>query len=172
VIEIDLFVDAETLWGPEDPLQTLSTQAIHAALATIGLDDLRTGDGQFDLSIRFTDNAAVQVLNRESRGKDAPTNVLSFQFLDADDLLHLAHLPAATLGDMALAYETIAGEAAAQHKTLDAHTAHLIVHGFLHLLGYDHEQDDAAETMEDVERRTLAALGIADPYAVSPAPQN
>jgi probable rRNA maturation factor len=171
-MEIDLFVEAESLWGTEARWHSLSTQAIHAALDTTGHGALHASDRPFDLSIRLTDDATVRALNLESRGKDAATNVLSFQFLEAADLQNLHRLPGATLGDMALAHETIASEAVTQHKTLEAHTTHLIVHGFLHLLGYDHAQDDAAEIMEDVERRTLATLGIADPYAVPAAPQN
>ena len=118
--------------------------------------------GPLELAIVFADDDAVRALNRTWRGKDAPTNVLSFPAG--------ATTPAGArlLGDVVLAFGTCAREAKAQGKTLAAHASHLVVHGVLHLLGHDHEDDRAAERMEAVERGILARLGIADPYA-SPA---
>lgn len=117
-------------------------------------------------SLLFADDAEVHQLNREWRGKDKPTNVLSFPMLTRDDLLALpGEGPPELLGDLALALETCQREAADKGISLADHTTHLIVHGLLHLAGFDHElsaQD--ARTMEILEIKALAQMGIADPY--------
>ena len=112
-----------------------------------------------ELAILLTDDSAVRSLNRTWRGVDAATNVLSFPTgqTAGEPLL---------LGDIALAHETIAAEALAEAKPFAHHLAHLVVHGFLHLLGYDHERAKAAETMERLERDILRRLAIPDPYRV------
>ena len=127
-------------------------RAAGAALAEAGTR------GAVELAVVLSDDARVRLLNREWRGKDAPTNVLSFP---AE-----ATPPAGPrmLGDVILAFGTCAREAKAQGKTLGAHATHLVVHGVLHLLGHDHQDDAAAGRMEALERRVLARLGIADPY--------
>lgn len=120
-------------------------------------------------SILFVDDAEVRALNAEWRGKDKPTNVLSFPMLDRSDLLALAPGgPPELLGDIVLAFETCAREAAEKAISLEHHAAHLIVHGLLHLAGYDHETgpEDAA-AMETLEIKALAMLGIPDPYGDS-----
>lgn len=106
------------------------------------------------VGILFADDGAVRDLNRRWRQKDSATNVLSFPAPEGFD----------TLGDIALALETVIAEAQQQQKSPTDHTAHLLAHGFLHLLGYDHEDDAQADAMEDRERAILARLGIADPY--------
>ena len=111
-------------------------------------------DGAGGLCLVLADDALQRRLNREFRGADKPTNVLSFEGAPA------------TLGDVVLALETIAAEAEAQGKTLDDHVAHLVVHGVLHLMGYDHQRRDQARRMETLEIEILAGLGIADPYAL------
>lgn len=111
----------------------------------------------------FTDDNTVQALNRDHRGKNAPTNVLSFP-ADAD--MPGPHEPG--LGDVALAYETVAREADELGLDLRARTAHMLAHGLLHLLGYDHQADEEAADMERIETRALARLGYADPYAPVP----
>ena len=119
-------------------------------------------------SLLFTSDERVHDLNREWRGKDRPTNVLSFPMLERVDLVHLDpdEGPAEMLGDIALACETCTREAAAKGISVEDHTAHLIVHGLLHLAGYDHETSDAdAEAMEELEAKALALLGIANPYS-------
>ncbi|MCC9621274.1 rRNA maturation RNase YbeY [Thalassospira sp. MA62] len=121
-----------------------------------------------EIGVRLTDDATVQVLNRDYRGKDAPTNVLSFAALEsADDASVFMMAPdmPLMLGDIVIARETCAREAAEQNKSLGNHLLHLAVHGTLHLVGYDHMVDDEAEEMEDLERRILAGLGVDDPYA-------
>lgn len=108
------------------------------------------------VSLLLGDDSAVSALNKQWRGKEGPTNVLSFPAPRIDPEF---------LGDIALAAETIAAEAEFQGKRFEHHAAHLAVHGFLHLLGYDHEKPDEAEAMELRERAILASLGIDDPYA-------
>lgn len=117
-------------------------------------------------SLLFTCDAEVHALNREWRQRDKPTNVLSFPMLERGELEDLApEGPPVMLGDIALAHETCAREAAEKGVSLEAHATHLIVHGLLHLAGHDHvESDEQAEAMEALETRILAKLGIADPY--------
>ncbi len=112
-----------------------------------------------EVAILLTGDAEMQALNRQWRGKDAPTNVLSFP--SGEDEGHL--------GDVVLAYETVELEARQQNIAIADHAAHLVVHGMLHLLGYDHEQEDEAVKMETLETKILATLGIADPYGNSEA---
>lgn len=119
-------------------------------------------------SLLFTSDADIHALNREWRGRDKPTNVLSFPMLERAQLLDLAaDGPPVMLGDIALAHETCAREAAEKGASLQDHAAHLIVHGLLHLAGHDHEISTAdAEVMEQLEVEALALMGISDPYRV------
>lgn len=112
-----------------------------------------------ELTVRFSSDEEVRALNAQFRGKDKPTNVLSFP---AGEVPEGEPQP---LGDIILARETVVREAAEQGKSVSDHTCHLILHGMLHLLGYDHGTDADAEEMEAVERDVLAALDVADPYA-------
>jgi probable rRNA maturation factor len=113
-----------------------------------------------EVSLLLADDAALRALNGRWRGKDKPTNVLSFP---AATPATLARSP--VLGDIAIAWETLAAEAGEEGKTVGDHFCHLVVHGFLHLVGYDHETAEDAETMEALERTILAELGVSDPYA-------
>jgi probable rRNA maturation factor len=134
-----------------------------AALAA--LDAAVAALGDIELSIVLGDDALLRQLNHRWRDKDAPTNVLSFPAQDFTAVLPMPPPGAALpLGDVVLAHATIAREAAEQGKTLGDHLAHLVVHGVLHLVGFDHEETAAAEQMELLERAVLASLGIADPY--------
>ncbi|MEQ9490156.1 MAG: rRNA maturation RNase YbeY [Alphaproteobacteria bacterium] len=133
----------------------LVERAVTAALA-IERDRL---DGPAELSVLLSDDDAVQALNRDWRGKDKPTNVLSFP-AGTPDLPGMPHL----LGDIVFARETVEREAVAQNKTVEAHLMHLAVHGFLHLLGYDHETPSEAAEMEAREIGILATLDVANPY--------
>lgn len=154
-VEIDLLVEAGD-WPPEDELLRLVQRAVGAALAELQLDWTQSSE----LSIVFCDDARIRELNAGWRGKDKPTNVLSFPAFEfgQDEQPPM-------LGDIVLAAETVAREAELEAKPLEHHITHLLVHGFLHLLGYDHETDEEAEHMEAVERRALARLAIPDPYA-------
>jgi probable rRNA maturation factor len=124
------------------------------------------GSERLSASILFTSDAEIRALNRQWRQRDKPTNVLSFPMLERGELLALAAKgPPELLGDVALARETCAREAADKGVPLADHAAHLIVHGLLHLAGYDHETSPAeAEAMEALETKALAMIGIADPY--------
>src|SRR5579859_3172014 len=147
--KLDVLVEAAP-WNEYRALRPLLRRAVDAAAA-----ELSTSAAE--LAIVLTDDSAIRVLNRTWRGKDAPTNVLSFP----------AEVPAgapALLGDIVLAYETVAREACRNGKPFAHHVAHLAVHGFLHLCGYDHERDGGAETMEQLERTILRRLDIPDPY--------
>lgn len=143
-------------WSALADLEDLAHKAVAAALA-----GAETGSEADEIVLLFTDDATIAEINAEWRGKDKPTNVLSFPA--AEDMPVPEGEPR-PLGDIALAYGVIAREAAEQGKTLHAHTAHLIVHGVLHLLGYDHETDDEADEMEQLETGILKGLGISDPY--------
>jgi probable rRNA maturation factor len=116
------------------------------------------------LDILLTDDAEMQELNRDWRGQDKPTNVLSFAALDDDGPLPPAPVPVA-LGDIAVAFETVEREAQEQGKAFADHLAHMIVHGVLHLLGYDHQDEATALVMEKLERTVLTGMGAPDPYA-------
>ena len=155
MIDIDLSVEAGG-WADEHALRDAAAKAVAAAWAELGLAE----DAATELSLLFTDDAHVRVLNCDWRGKDKPTNVLSFP---AFETVPGAPLPP-MLGDIALAYETVAAEATLEVKRFEHHLTHLIVHGLLHLLGYDHEAAEEAEEMEALERRILARLAIPDPY--------
>ena len=121
------------------------------------------GDVPGDLVVLLTDNGAVQLLNAEFRDKDRPTNVLSFP---AADMPPGGDGQAPHLGDIVLAFGVCRDEAAAQGKALASHLTHLVIHGVLHVLGRDHEDDAEAEAMEAEERALLASLGVADPYSL------
>jgi probable rRNA maturation factor len=138
-----------------------------AAQVAIDAGNLEIADAE--LSIVLGDDALLQRLNKAWRGKDAPTNVLSFPAQEFGGRLVSPVQPGVPLplGDVVLGFETISREAAEQGKALDDHLAHLIVHGVLHLLGFDHEAEADAEQMEALERDVLSRLGIADPYATA-----
>lgn len=133
----------------------LVQEAVSAAAAASGSPDLDAAE----LSIVLGNDDAIRILNRDYRGKDGPTNVLSFP-------ARAVGAGPRMLGDIVLAFETVAAEAAEQAKPVADHLRHLVVHGMLHLLGFDHETDADAERMESLETGILATMGISDPYAV------
>ena len=155
--EVLIVADA---WNSEPDADAVIQRAVAVAAE---MADADTADAE--LAVMLTDDAGIRTLNSNWRGIDKPTNVLSFPALrpptgvsGADDIPPM-------LGDIAIAYQTTRKEADDEEKPFDHHLSHLTVHGFLHLIGYDHEKDDDAEAMEDLEREILAQLGIPDPYA-------
>lgn len=146
-------------WAPAQMSDAMLKRAARAALLAAPL--LR--QGAYEVAIVLTGDEEMRNLNRTWRGRDAATNVLSFP---ADDGIREPGL----LGDVVLAYETTLKEARQQNIALQEHVSHLVVHGVLHLLGFDHAEDEAAELMENLERTALASLGIADPYAENADP--
>jgi len=158
---LQLDIDIEAPW-PEGAWEGLAARAA-AAAAQVAPE---LAHPRLSASLLFTSDAAIHALNREWRGRDKPTNVLSFPMLEREDLLALAPKgPPELLGDIALAHETCAREAVEKGVSLEEHAAHLLVHGLLHLAGHDHEISPAdADAMEALEIKALAILGIADPY--------
>jgi probable rRNA maturation factor len=152
---VDLVVEAGD-WPARTKLARIAATAIAAAASGARLRP--TADAE--VTVVFTDDAHVRRLNRTYRGKNRPTNVLSFPAPPAP-----GGALAPLLGDIVLAAETVAKEAAAAGIAVTDHLTHLIVHGFLHLIGYDHEEDAEALAMEALETRILKKLGITDPYA-------
>ena len=147
-VVVDVLVQSPQ-WKAKPRVKMIVTRAISAAANAVSRDS-------GEVAVVLTDDAAVRRLNRRWRGIDKPTNVLSFP---------AAASSAGTLGDIAIAYQTLARECRTARKPFAAHLSHLAIHGFLHLMGYDHQHDSDAEAMEQVERSVLARLGIPDPYA-------
>ena len=164
---LEVAVDADGEWdsstGPD--WRALAEAAARAAIAESAFPGLADAGRPVELSVRLTDDKEVRALNAEWRGKDKATNVLSFPLAEAEELAGADRDgPELMLGDIVLARGVCAAEAADKAVPLDHHAAHLLVHGTLHLLGYDHHEEDAAEDMEARETRALARLGIANPY--------
>ncbi len=158
-MDFDIDIDG---WPAGVEWDALTVRA-HAALGTV---EPALHNPRLTASVLFTSDADVHALNKEWRGKDKPTNVLSFPMLEREDLLDLApEGPPEMLGDIALAAGTCAREAAEKGVPLETHATHLLIHGLLHLAGHDHVDSDAqAEAMEALEIAALAKLGIGDPY--------
>ncbi|WP_237479076.1 rRNA maturation RNase YbeY [Lichenibacterium dinghuense] len=153
-LTVDLAVE-DPSWAAIPDLQALVERAAAAALAEAGVEP----DEGVELSCLFCDDDAIRALNAQWRGKDKPTNVLSFPTEGPG--------AEAMLGDIALAWGTVKREAEAEGRPVEHHVAHLVVHGTLHLLGEDHEDEAEADTMEAMETRAMARLGLPDPYAGS-----
>lgn len=143
-LEVDILARSPLWCGREESLA--------AALAAAAAAENRGGT----VSVLLGDDAAIAALNAQFRSKQGPTNVLAFPAMGGEE---------GFLGDIAMAFETIVEEAQFQGKRFEDHAAHVIVHGFLHLVGYDHLEPEAAESMEARERAILASLGVDDPYA-------
>ena len=159
--QIDIITE-DTRWADAE-LAPLAGRAFAAVFEELGLDT------SFEISLLACDDARISALNETFRAKEAATNVLSWPSVDlyADTPGAAPHLPSLTdpeLGDIAIAFETCQSEAHAQHKPFENHVCHLLVHGLLHLLGYDHVNEADAARMEGLERRILAKLDIPDPY--------
>ena len=162
---LDIALDADGDWDSSTGWSDLARAAATAAIAESAFPQLGSGPRSVELSVRLTSDAEVHALNSEWRGKDKPTNVLSFPMAEPEDLDGSDDAgPELMLGDVILARGVCVAEAADKGISLENHAAHLMVHGTLHLLGYDHMDDDSAADMEARETRALARLGIADPY--------
>jgi probable rRNA maturation factor len=188
---IDVELDMGVVWSNSDFGQSEVEKAVDAAVRFAGLAGLAEYPSPVEVSIKLTDNAEVQALNREWRDKDKPTNVLSFPMLEEDALEQLRHPELVSgsyflsdaekiktlkqvqgddqememlLGDIILAYETCAAEAKEKNIPVAHHATHLVIHGMLHLLGHDHIEDDDAELMEALEVKALASIGLNNPY--------
>ncbi|MCX7284689.1 MAG: rRNA maturation RNase YbeY [Novosphingobium sp.] len=160
-----LEIDIDPIWGDDTDWEALASRAAEATARIVP----ELAHDNLLVSLVLADDEEVHALNRQWRAKDKPTNVLSFPMLSREEVLHAAADEDAPgmLGDMILAHGVCLREAAEKNVSAQVHATHLIVHGLLHLAGYDHEQGDAeAEEMEELERKTLALMGIADPYAV------
>ena len=160
--------DADGEWEGRTRWKALAEKAVQSAVASSKHSALLESDLAVEVSVKFTGDAEVKALNAAYRNKNKPTNVLSFPMFEAELLepLAMADGGEVLLGDVVLAQGVCAAEAADKGVPVEEHAAHLVVHGTLHLLGYDHEtSEDEAETMEAVERKALAALGLGDPYA-------
>lgn len=164
MLEIDIESDEE--WDSSTDWSLLVRRAAESALAESAFPQLANGPRSVEISVRLASDEQVRALNAEWRGKDKPTNVLSFPLVETDELDNPGEGPELMLGDIVLAKGVCEREAAEKAIPVATHATHLLVHGTLHLLGYDHLDDDQATDMEDREVRALARLGIDDPYRV------
>ena len=165
MLEVALDTDGE--WDSSTGWDQLARDAAAAAIAESAFPQLGSGERTVELSIRLAGDSEVHALNSEWRGKDRPTNVLSFPMADKEELTDAEPVgPELMLGDIILARGVCAAEAREKSIPLENHAAHLLVHGTLHLLGHDHLDEASAADMEAREVRALARMGIDDPYAV------
>ncbi|QNN68643.1 rRNA maturation RNase YbeY [Sphingomonas lutea] len=164
---LDVAIESDEEWDSSRSWEPLVRTAAEAAVAESAFPQLASACRAIEISVRLTGDEAVRALNAQWRGKDKPTNVLSFPLADAADLqsTNVAG-PEILLGDIVLAHGVCASEAADKGISVEDHATHLIVHGTLHLLGCDHHDDVEAADMEAREVRALARLGIANPYEV------
>lgn len=164
-----LIVESDTIaaWPSPPDWSDLAQSAVAAAIGQTPHAALADAAPLVEVAIRLTDDAEVRALNRDYRRKDKPTNVLSFPQYEPQDFAMLTNSDDGEilLGDIVLALETCTREAAERGIPVADHAAHLIVHGMLHLLGYDHLDDASGDAMEALETKALATLGLADPYA-------
>lgn len=165
---LEIAIDADEEWDSSTGWDELVRSAAEAAIAESAFPRLAESERPVELSVRLTGDDEVRTLNAEWRGKDKPTNVLSFPLVDADDLQNTNIAgPELLLGDIILARGVCVAEAEQKGVSVEQHATHLLIHGTLHLLGYDHLEDDQAEEMEAREIRALGRLGIANPYEVA-----
>jgi probable rRNA maturation factor len=165
---LEIALSREPVW-PDHDWEALADRAARAAMERTPQGELLTADATIEISIRLADDDEVRTLNAQYRQKDKPTNVLSFPMIQPD-LLDTVTTNSddgeVLLGDIVLAHGVCAREAAERGISITDHATHLIVHGTLHLLGYDHLGDDEAEAMEAIETDALASLGLANPYLI------
>jgi probable rRNA maturation factor len=158
VITLDLTVEAGE-WEKLGDIEALAQRAVDAAIAAVPATE-----GELAVAVLLTDDAAMREINKDWRDQDKPTNVLSFPAVAHPGMPGPRHI-----GDVVLAWETTQREALDESKSIEAHASHLIVHGVLHCLGYDHESDEQAEEMEALEVSALKGIGYKDPYSETTA---
>ncbi len=164
---LDIILDADPEWDSNTRWDELARSAATAAIAESAFPQLADGPRGVEISLRLGSDEEVRLLNAQWRGKDKPTNVLSFPMSEGAELAGATgDGPELMLGDIILAHGVCLSEAEAKAVPIERHAAHLMVHGTLHLLGYDHEDEAQAADMEAREVRALARIGIADPYAL------
>ncbi|WP_260599510.1 rRNA maturation RNase YbeY [Sphingomonas endolithica] len=166
---LETALSVEFPWDETVYWDALALRAAKAAVERTPHGELATGAAAVEISVRLTTDAEVQTLNAQYRHKDKPTNVLSFPMVQADLLDTVGQNSddgEVLLGDIVLAHGVCAAEAAEKGISVEDHATHLIVHGTLHLLGYDHLDDDEGEAMEAIEIDALKSLGLADPYFI------
>ncbi|UZK68240.1 rRNA maturation RNase YbeY [Sphingomonas sp. S1-29] len=167
---LDVAVHAEPDWGSDTDWQALAERAVAAALERTPQAEWATASVVIEVAIRLTSDDEVHTLNRQYRQKDKSTNVLSFPMIQPDLLDTVTQNSddgEVLLGDIVLAHGVCAAEAQERNISVADHATHLIVHGCLHLLGYDHQGDAEADGMEAIERLALDQLGLHDPYPVT-----
>ena len=167
-MSLEIALDADGEWDSSSFWLPLALKAAEAAIAESAFPDLADADRSVEISVTLTGDEEVRALNAKWRGKDKPTNVLSFPMADEHDLMR-ANVSSAELllGDIVLARGVCEAEAADKGVSVEDHATHLMVHGTLHLLGYDHHEDGEANDMESREVRALKRLGISNPYEVT-----
>ena len=166
---LDVAVQREDPWDAGTDWEALAVRAATAAIARTPQGEWLNFATMIEVAVRLTSDDEVHTLNRQYRGKDKATNVLSFPMIQPDLLDTVTQNSddgEVLLGDIVLAHGVCAAEALDKGVSTEHHATHLIVHGVLHLLGHDHGGDAEAEAMEAIERDALASLGIADPYPV------
>ena len=162
---LDIILDADPEWDSNTRWDELAHSAVTAAIAESAFPQLVEGSRAVEISLRLAGDDEVRLLNAQWRGKDKATNVLSFPMAEGAELAGATgDGPELMLGDIIMAHGVCEAEAAAKAVPIERHAAHLMVHGTLHLLGYDHEDEAQAADMEAREVRALARIGIADPY--------
>jgi probable rRNA maturation factor len=165
---LDVLLDDERWSGKLPDVESYAVKVFDTALDYVfanGLEHALPKDKPIVINLSLNNNAEVQALNAEFRGKDKPTNVLSFANMDDETFWDTLDEEAEVqLGDIIVALETLEDEAAQKHISLAHHFAHLLVHGILHLCGYDHQTDDEADEMEGIEIKILQGLQIENPY--------
>ena len=165
---IHIELTREDPW-PDADWEALALRACRAAIELTPQGPLLTTPAHVEISVRLTSDEEVRTLNARYRDKDKPTNVLSFPMVQPDLIDTISQNSddgEVLLGDIVLAHDVCVAEAADKLVTVEEHATHLLVHGTLHLLGYDHMNDEEAQAMEDIERQALGRLGIADPYLI------
>ena len=162
---LEIALEADEEWDSSSSWEELVHRAAQAAIAESAFPQLAAAERAVELSVRLTSNEEVRALNAQWRGKDKPTNVLSFPMLEEDDLQQANVAgPELLLGDIILARGVCEQEASDKGVSVEDHATHLMIHGTRHLLGYDHHDDDQAADMEAREVRALQRLGISNPY--------